>query len=354
MKNQKSADGSSSRRRPLSPSFLSAFCTELAMVIETGIPVSDGLLMLIDDEEDSRTKAFLGELYQSAQGDSFAAAAAKCGGFPQYALNMFIIGEKTGRLDSVLRSLAVYYDRDAKIKESVRSAVTFPLILFGLLLGVMWVLLTQVLPVFESTFAQLGMSFDTSAGMLMRIGSGLENFSAVIFVGLAAIILLVLLTCKVPALRESAKSTFTQLFGNSRLIQSLSAARFSASMAMTLKSGLDIDESLELAQTFAKNKRVYHKIAKCREAVAEGATFNDAVLQTQILSPIHCRMLALSFKTGSTDEIMELIAEKSDEEAAIAIEKLVGRIEPAMAFVMSLLIGLVLLSVMFPLLAAMR
>jgi type IV pilus assembly protein PilC len=64
-------------------------------------------------------------------------------------------------------------------------------------------------------------------------------------------------------------------------------------------------------------------------------------------------MLALSFKTGSTDDIMELIAEKSEEEAAVAIERLIGRIEPAMAFVMSLLIGLVLLSVMFPLLAVM-
>jgi type IV pilus assembly protein PilC len=125
-------------------------------------------------------------------------------------------------------------------------------------------------------------------------------------------------------------------------------------MAMTLKSGLDIDESLELALTFAKNKKTADKISRCRAAVAEGKTFNDAVLETRILSPIHCRMLALSFKTGSTDEIMELIAEKSDEEAVASIEKLIGRIEPAMAFVMSLLIGLVLLSVMFPLLAVMQ
>jgi type IV pilus assembly protein PilC len=110
---------------------------------------------------------------------------------------------------------------------------------------------------------------------------------------------------------------------------------------------------LELALAFAPNAQTAEKISNCRKAVAGGSTFNDAVLETRILSPVHCRMLALSFKTGSTDEIMELIAEKSEEEAIIGIETLIGRIEPAMAFVMSFLIGLVLLSVMFPLLAIM-
>jgi type IV pilus assembly protein PilC len=257
-------------------------------------------------------------------------------------------------LDSVLRSLSVYYDRDAKIKESVKSAVVFPLILFVLLLGVMWILLTQVLPVFESVFGQLGMSVDSTAGMLMGFGRGLGSFSVGFFAGLAAVVVLAVVCYKVTAVREKFKGAFSQMFGGTRLLRSLSAARFSASMAMTLKSGLDLDESLELAQSFAKNKQAYNKIEACRNAVAAGRTFNDAVLETAILSPVHCRMLALSFKTGSTDEIMELIAEKSDEEAAVAIETLIGRIEPAMAFIMSLLIGLVLLSVMFPLLAVMR
>lgn len=332
---------------------MSAFCTELAMIIETGIPIADGILMLIDDEEEGKSKEFLTCLYSELQGGSFAEAARKCGKFPEYALNMFMIGEKTGRLDAVLRSLAIYYERDAKIKESVKSAVIFPLVLFTLLLGVMWILLTRVLPVFESVFGQLGMSFDSTAGMLMRIGNSVETFSTVISVTAAVIALLIFVTYKVGALRSPAKNLISTFAADSKLIRSLSAARFSASMAMTLKSGLDIDESLELAQNFAGNKRTFAKIAMCRAAVAEGKTFNDAVLESQILSPVYCRMLALSFKTGSTDEIMELIAEKSDAEAAVAIERLVGRIEPAMALIMSLLIGLVLMSVMFPLLAVM-
>jgi len=340
--------------------FLSAFCTELAMIIDTGIPISDGLLMLLDDEKygnaekNAKSKQYLELLYNEMKdGNSFSAAAAKIGGFPKYALDMFVIGEKTGRLDSVLRSLAVYYDRDARIKESIKSAVIFPLVLFTLLLGVMWILLTQVLPVFQSVFEQLGVSFNSTAGMLMRVGGFVESFSVVILAAAALIVISAIVTYKVEALRECTKRTFSSLFKNSPLMQSLLSARFSASMAMTLKSGLDIDESLELAMAFASNKQSAEKIEKCRQAVAGGRTFNDAVLETKILSPVYCRMLALSFKTGSTDEIMELIAAKSEEEAAVNIETLVGRIEPIMAFIMSLLIGLVLLSVMFPLLAVM-
>ncbi|MCL2754503.1 MAG: type II secretion system F family protein, partial [Oscillospiraceae bacterium] len=172
-----------------------------------------------------------------------------------------------------------------------------------------------------------------------------------IFAALAAVGLLAVLIYTVAPLRKSAKKGFSAVFGNSRLVRSISSARFSASMAMTLKSGLDIDESLELALKFAPNKQTAAKIENARAAIAEGATFNEAVLATQILSPLHCRMLALSFKTGTTDEIMERIAEKSEEEAGVAIAALVGRIEPTMAFIVAALIGVVLLSVMFPLLA---
>jgi len=342
------------REKVKSGAFLSAFCTELAMIIETGIPISDGLLMLIDDEENVKSKQYLSRLYDEMKdGGSFSAAAEKAGGFPKYALDMFGIGEKTGRLDSVLRSLAVYYDRDTKIKESVKSAVIFPLVLFALLLVVMWILLTQVLPVFEDVFAQLGVSVSSTAGSLMRIGSFVEHSSFIILIIVAVVAASIFITYKTDALRECTKRTFSRLFSNSKLMRSLLTARFTASMAMTLKSGIDIDESLELALTFAPNKQAAEKIRQCRQAVSEGRTFNDAVLETQILSPIYCRMLALSFKTGSTDDIMELIAEKSEEEASVSIETLIGRIEPAMAFIMALLIGLVLLSVMFPLLAVM-
>jgi len=104
---------------------------------------------------------------------------------------------------------------------------------------------------------------------------------------------------------------------------------------------------------FATNRQSAEKITECRQAVSRGKTFNEAVLESKILSPVYCRMLALSFKTGSTDEIMELIAVRSEEEAVNNIERLIGRIEPVMAFIMAVMIGLVLLSVMFPLLAVM-
>jgi type IV pilus assembly protein PilC len=315
--------------------------------------------MLIDYETESggsvKTRQFLTRLYdETKDGGSLSAAAKAVGGFPKYAVDMFIIGEKTGRLDSVLLSLAGFYDRDAKIKDSIKSAIVFPIVLFALLIGVMWILLTQVLPVFESVFERLGVQFNSTAGSLMRLGGFVERFAVVILAVIAVIVVLGFVAYKVDSLREGVKSVFAGIFTGSKLMKSLLAARFSASMAMTLKSGLDIDQSLELAYAFATNKQAAAKIAQCKRVVAQGRTFNEAVLESEILSPVYCRMLALSFKTGSADEIMELIAEKSEDEATVCIETLIGRIEPALAFIMSLLIGLVLLSVMFPLLAVIN
>jgi len=339
--------------KQLPPDALSAFCTELAMIIETGIPIADGILMLIDDEEDRKIKQFLNCLYENMEHCSFSEAAANCGAFPKYAQSMFVVGEKTGRLDSVLRSLSAYYERDVKIRDNIRNAVAFPLILFALLMGVMWVLLTQVLPVFEAAFTQLGITLDSTAGTLMQIGIAIEGASLALLFAIVSVVVIALAISQTRELREKSKALASQLFGKSALFVSLAEARFSASMAMTLKSGLDLDESLELALKFAPTKRSAAQIQSCREGIAEGKTFNEAILETRILSPLHCRMLALSFKTGTTDEIMELIAQKSEENAGHAISSLVGRIEPAMAFIVSVLIGLILLSVMFPLLAVM-
>lgn len=348
-------DGRKYRLIKTDNAFVSSFCTELAMIIRAGISANDGLLMLMDDEEAKNTKELLTNLYKETSGGrSFSSAVKKVGGFPRYAVDMFFIGEKTGRLDDVMAALSQYYDRQRQIQQSIRSAVVFPLMLFVMLAAVMVVILTTVLPVFTGVFAQLGVEVSGTAQMLMKAGDVLRSSAAGIFgviIAAAAVIGLLLAGKKTNA---AVKAAVSEIMKNSKLSKSLAASRFSSSMAMTLQSGLDIDESLNLTQAFAQTNAMRKKIQVCRDHIMDGKPFNEAVLASRILSPLYCRMLSLSFKTGNTDEIMSLIAQRSEDDTNEEIEVLINRIEPVMVAVMSVLVGLVLLSVMFPLLSVMN
>ena len=325
------------------------------MTLKAGIAVHDGLIMLIDDEKDDvkilRLLEFLRN--ETAEGGTFSAAAKASGQFPKYAVDMFAIGEKTGRLDDVMRALAGYYERRRQINESVRSAVVFPLILFVMIVAVMTVILTAVLPVFDGVFKQLGVESGTFVAGLISAGAVIKDSALLIFAAIIVIAAIAAFCVFNTKVHTRIMAFFAEITKNTKLSKSLSAARFSSSMAMTLASGLDIDESLELSRVFADNSVIRDKIALCRSLITSGKAFNDAVFEAKILAPLYCRMLAISFKTGDTDTVMSMIAKRSEEDANDEIEILVGRIEPIMVGIMAVLVGVVLLSVMFPLLSVM-
>ncbi|GHU46483.1 hypothetical protein FACS1894120_3390 [Clostridia bacterium] len=329
--------------------------TEFMTPFERLITAPDTTSLRTANEETKGTKELLTNLYKETSGGrSFSSAVNKVGGFPRYAVDMFFIGEKTGRLDDVMAALSQYYDRQRQIQQSVKSAVVFPLMLFIMLACVMVVILTAVLPVFTGVFSQLGVAVSGTAQVLMDAGDFLRGSAATIFGVIIAFAVIVGLLLAGKKSGAAVRAAFSEIMKNSKLSKSLAASRFSSSMAMTLQSGLDIDESLNLTMAFAQTGAMRNKIQRCRDLIMSGKPFNDAVLSSNILSPLYCRMLSLSFKTGNTDEIMSLIAQRSEDDTNEEIEVLIGRIEPVMVAVMSVLVGLVLLSVMFPLLSVMN
>ena len=209
----------------MSPGELAGFFGQLAMLVRAGISSEEALRLLRDDAQSQPERELLDRLLAPAErGEPLSAAMREAGGFPSYAVNMIEIGEQSGRLDEVLGSLASYYEREDSLGSMLKSAVTYPLIMLGMMLLVILVLSVKVLPIFSQVFAQLGADLPSLALGALQLGGALKTGCLVL------VALLALLLASALALRSSEGGRHTLI----RIFSALPATR---RLSMTIASG---------------------------------------------------------------------------------------------------------------------
>lgn len=330
--------------KKLNPSYISRLCGELYDTVSSGMSLSDGLYMLLSDNKDD---AVLKSLFNdTSNGKRFSEAVKNTKVFPPYAEEMIQIGESTGRLDSVLQGLSEYYARQCEISENIKNAVAFPLILLAVLIVIVIVLLTQVLPIFNDVFGQLGVAMSGAAVSLMNLGSAVQTYSFVIIGVVAAAAIAAVVLYKLPATHDKMLS----FFKGRKLNSEMSSSNFASAMAMTISSGMDIDEALEMSKKMCDEKTVA-KISSCQKYMRSGESFDKAIQKADILDSMSARKLTISFQTGKTDETMKKISDEYTVKVNDAVDEKISRVEPVLVIIMSVVVGFVLFSVMLPMLS---
>lgn len=307
--------------------------------------------MLREDETDPDTRSWLEALCRSTEeGLPLASALRETGAFPAYMTDMVSLAEETGRLEDVLLSLQRHYDRQLRMAADIRGAVAVPVTLFAVMVAVVILLVTQVLPVFDRVFAQLGVRMGAVATGMMNAGAVLAKAGTGIAVVLVAAAAAALVVALVPALREKFAAGFRRSFGGRGILGQMAAARFASSMSMAVASGLSMEESVALsAKLCGGAKEIDEKTERCRKEIEEGGSPADALADSGLFSGRDCRLLKLAEQTGSLPDTLEDLAQRQEEESLRRIDRTVGAIEPAIVVITSALAGVILLSVMLPL-----
>ena len=339
------------KRLSVPAQYLPIFCRELHQLVRTGIPLAEGLTMLREDETDPDTRSWLEALCRSTEeGLPLASALRETGAFPAYMTDMVSLAEETGRLEDVLLSLQRHYDRQLRMAADIRGAVAVPVTLFAVMVAVVILLVTQVLPVFDRVFAQLGVRMGAVATGMMNAGAVLAKAGTGIAVVLVAAAAAALVVALVPALREKFAAGFRRSFGGRGILGQMAAARFASSMSMAVASGLSMEESVSLsAKLCGGAKEIDEKTERCRKEIEEGGSPADALAGSGLFSGRDCRLLKLAEQTGSLPDTLEDLAQRQEEESLRRIDRTVGAIEPAIVVITSALAGVILLSVMLPL-----
>lgn len=327
---------------------LSLFCSQAALLLKSGIPLDDGL-QAIGETMPEGGKRILSQVEEEYQKNySLEAALENAKVFPDYLVRMVGIGERSGKLEEVLEALSAYYDRDSRMKDQIRRAVLYPMVSVCAMAVVVAVLVWKVLPIFEEVLESLG----GSAGMLSGLGPGL-GIGVLVFLGL-----LILGAAASAILVKAGKGgwlrrTFSRIGPVRRTLEKVSASRFASVLSMLLSSGYQIEEALEFLPAILPDRDSAEKVRRISQRMGEGETLPEAIQEEGIFPGLYSRMVAIGFRTGAMDTVMEKLAGIYEEEADNAIQSLIGTLEPLLVGVLSAAVGIILFSVMLPLLGIM-
>lgn len=338
------------KERHFSAEYISFLCSEIRLIVKSGIPLEEAFSIMAEEESDRETSQILSEIAKRiGEGDSLQDVFAASGKFPAHMIDMIEMGYSTGYLEEVFAQLAKYYDREARLRDSIRNAVMYPAVLLVMMLFVIFILIIKVLPVFKSVFDQLGGSMSGLAAALMNAGA----FAGQHIIAAAAVIAVVIAACAALTVKRHREGRIT-VFMTDRLHRMEGSARFAAAMSMAVSSGLSIDEAVEMAVKMDFDKDTKAAILKIKESMDEGTEFADAMKESGLFSNIYNRMIGLGARSGSMDRVLEEVSERMDRAVSDELDSLVGKIEPTMVIILSLITGAILLSVMLPLMEIMN
>ena len=163
---------------------IASFCSEMAMILKSGISSLEGVDLLREDAQTKAEKELLDEIYQLVMDTGrLDQALEETKVFPEYLIRMTQIGEETGTLDEVMESLAEHYDREEAIRRSVRSAISYPLLMIGMMLVIIIMWMTKVRPVCEKGLRQFGQERSGFARGSRGAGNAVARDAAVFAVG---------------------------------------------------------------------------------------------------------------------------------------------------------------------------
>jgi len=343
------------KAKTLNNTYLSMLCSELAMLLDAGLTISDSVQVIQEDESGKDAKAIMQILYDSLmQGNTFSTALKKAAVFPRYMVHMVEVGEKTGRIVQTLNALSEYYERQTRLAVTIKNSVLYPAVLLVLMIVVVLILIVQVLPIFNEIFSRLGTQMDPIAIRLMQFGGWLGNAAVGIAMVIGAIFVLLLIMWIVPAIRRGLGRLFANIWGSRGVFGKIAASRFVFAMTLGMASGLDTAESIDIAAAVSGgSKAVDNKHKKCVRLLDSGKTLSEALCGAGILSPQDGKMLSVGSVSGKADLAMAEIARRSDIDVRDSIDRIVGRIEPTLVILSSVIVGVILLSVMLPLMGIM-
>ena len=326
------------------------FARQFSTMIDAGLPIIQCLDILYSQQGNATFKKMLKDIKESVEGGATLAEALKK--FPKQFdslfVNMIAAGEAGGILDAILRRLAAYMEKAAKLKAQVKGAMTYPIVTLIIAVVVLAVILVFVIPVFEEMFADFGGELPVPTQIVVAMSDMVKSKIVYIIIGLILFIIAFKKSYGTEKGREVIDKLLLKLpvFGD--LLRKVAVAKFTRTMGTMLSSGVAILEALDIVARTAGNKTVENAIYDVRKGIAEGRTMADPLAQSGVFPSMVCQMISVGESTGALDAMLGKIADFYDEEVDQAVENLTALIEPFMLVFLGVTIGGLVVAMYLP------
>lgn len=340
----------SSSKEGLKAAELSLFCYQLAVIFRSGIPILDGMKLFADEMDNATLKKVAGQLYEDVYlGKTFYESIRQQPLFPEYMVGMLAIAEETGRLDQETLRLSAYYERLDTIEQKVRNSITYPLILGVMMGAVILLLIFRVLPLFHQILESIGGQVPASTQAMIRLSQSLLQYSGVVLVIALTLGALLWLYQRSVAGKRKLDRVKLSLPVLGAFTRKMIAFRLSHAMSLLVGSGLSFDEALAMSEAIVDNHLAKSELEQCRLQMEAGVSPQEAFSMMTVVPSLMKKMVSLGVQTGELEGFLVRSTDVYEKETERSLQRLTTSIEPALVFLLSVVIGVILMTVMLPL-----
>lgn len=326
------------------------FTRQFSTMINAGLPLVQCLDILSSQQPNPSFKKVLSQIKGDVEGGStFADALGKHPKiFDGLYVNLVAAGEVGGVLDTVLNRLAVYMEKNEALKNKVKGAMTYPIIVLCVAFGVVAILMIFVIPTFSDMFKQFGAALPGPTQLVVTLSAFFRNFWWAMIGTIVAIIF------GFKWIRTQEKGRYhtdkmmlrLPVFGS--LLKKVAVAKFTRTLGTMISSGVPIMDGLEITSRTAGNMIIENAIRSVRTAISEGRTMSEPLEQTGLFPGMVVQMIAVGEATGAMDQMLGKIADFYDEEVDTAVEALTSALEPMLMVFLGGIIGFVVVAMYLP------
>lgn len=339
--------------RKLKPRDLSVFCRQFVSILESGVAMKEALAMLEEQTENKTLKKSIAEVLTNIEkGNSLAdAMRGESHVFPPMLINMVEAGESSGNLEMAFSRMAEQFEKEAKLKATVRKATVYPIVLIFACIGVIGVMLLYVIPIFIDMFKEIDMEMPAFTMFVMGL-SEWAGTHVYIIVGVAVAIFA---AYQAYYRTEGGRKNIDKikmkmpLFG--QLVVKSNCSQFARTASTLLAAGVPMIDCLDIVSRIVNNIHYSMAIQNAREEVMKGIPLSEPLRDAGIFPPMVYHMTGIGEETGNIEQMLNKLADYYDEEVEITTQTILAAMEPLIIVFMAVVVGSLVIASILPIAA---
>ncbi len=335
---------------------LTTFCRQFAIMMDSGVSIVDGLSILKEQAFSDFLRRALAHVYEDVKVGLLLSEAMEKHPkvFPILFASMAYVGEQSGTLDKVLCACADFYERDAKLRQTAKNAMIYPLFLLGMLIGILGLMIAFVIPSFQVALAQIDIPLPPLTQAVMDISHWFSQYWMYAFLGLALLVGALVGIGQLPKGTYFYHSLLLRLPIVGRVQTALISAHFARGFGLLLSGGMDVIEAMHRITKVLNNQNVQRRFALATTQVSQGKRLSAALAAQGIFPPMLIQMISVGEQTCSLDSVLLRASGYFDEQAQRALAAMTALIQPTLLVIMGITVGVLFYAIYSPMLSVMQ